>query len=127
LFHKVNQKPGKPLYAGKLMDKLIFALPGNPAACLTCFYVYVLPTLKAISGEEPQYYSLKKQNLMHDFEVKNTRSQFLKAFITEEGVRVLSHQASSMLNSFSSANALVYVPDGNYELKKGEAVQVYLF
>lgn len=126
LFHKVNQKPGKPLFAGKLKDKMIFALPGNPAACLTCFYVYVLPTLKVLSGEKSRYDSSEKRNLTHDFEVKNTRSQFLKAFVTEDGVRVLSHQASSMLNSFALSNALIYVPEGNYELKKGEAVQVYL-
>jgi len=30
LFYKVNQKPGKPLFAGKLNSKTIFALPGNP-------------------------------------------------------------------------------------------------
>ena len=45
LFYKVNQKPGKPLLVGKQNEKIIFALPGNPAASLTCFYVYVLPTL----------------------------------------------------------------------------------
>lgn len=126
LFHKVNQKPGKPLFVGKLEDKLIFALPGNPAACLTCFYVYVLPTLKLLSGEDVQYDAAKKIGLAHDFVVKNTRSQFLKAFVSQDGVNVLSHQASSMLNSFSLANALVYVPEGNYQLKKGDIVQLYL-
>lgn len=50
LFYKVNQKPGKPLFAGKINDKLIFALPGNPAASLTCYYVYVLPILKKNVG-----------------------------------------------------------------------------
>lgn len=126
LFHKVNQKPGKPLFAGKLNDKMIFALPGNPAACLTCFYVYVIPTLKRLSGAISQFGITKWIGLVHDFEVKNTRSQFLKALVTEAGVKVLSHQASSMLNSFSDANALIYLPEGNYELKNGVAVQVYL-
>jgi len=126
LFHKVNQKPGKPLFAGTLHDKMIFALPGNPAACLTCFYVYVLPTLRTLSGEVTQYNATKRKRLTHDLRVNNTRAQFLKALITEDGVKVLSHQASSMLNSFSQANALIYVPEGNYELKKGEEVQVYL-
>nr|WP_315174158.1 gephyrin-like molybdotransferase Glp [uncultured Flavobacterium sp.] len=127
LFHKVNQKPGKPLFVGTLHDKMIFALPGNPAACLTCFYVYVLPTLRTISGEVTQYDATKGKRLIHDLRVNNTRAQFLKAFISEDGVKVLSHQASSMLNSFSLANALVYVPEGNYELKKGEEVQVYVW
>jgi len=38
LFYKVAQKPGKPLLVGKLNHKTVFALPGNPAAVLTCFY-----------------------------------------------------------------------------------------
>lgn len=127
LFHKVNQKPGKPLFAGKVNEKMIFALPGNPAACLTCFYVYVLPTLKKLSGVVVPFDTTKRKGLLHDYAVNNSRAQFLKAFVSESGVRVLSHQASSMLNSFAVANALIYVPEGNYELKKGAAVSVYLF
>lgn len=126
LFYKVNQKPGKPLFAGKLKDKIVFALPGNPAACLTCFYVYVLPTLNILSGSETNYQQTVLVPIAHDFEVKNTRSQFLKASINNGEVQILSHQASSMLNSFSVSNGLIYAPDGNYEFKKGDKVEVYL-
>jgi molybdopterin molybdotransferase len=126
LFHKVNQKPGKPLFAGKLNNKMIFALPGNPAACLTCFYVYVLPTLAIMSGVEANYKQAVLFPLTQDYEVKNTRCQFLKANISNGEAQILSHQNSSMLNSFSVSNALIYVPHGHYELKKGDAVEVYL-
>lgn len=126
LFYKVNQKPGKPLFAGKLKNKIVFALPGNPAACLTCFYVYVLPTLAILSGAEANYQQAVLFSIAHDYEVRNTRSQFLKANITNGEAEILTHQNSSMLNSFSVANGLVYVPDGNYELKKGDKVEVYL-
>ncbi|VXC12638.1 Molybdopterin molybdenumtransferase [Flavobacterium sp. 9R] len=125
LFHKVNQKPGKPLFAGKVNEKMIFALPGNPAACLTCFYVYVLPTLKRISGQITQYEARNSLPLEHHLSVNNSRAQFLKAKITNGKVAILSHQASSMLNTFSTANALVYVVDGNYDLKENELVTVY--
>lgn len=126
LFYKVNQKPGKPLFAGKLNNKMVFALPGNPAACLTCFYVYVLPTLNILSGAEIHYEQTVLLPIAHDYEVKNTRSQFLKAIISNGETQVLSHQESSMLNSFSVANGLIYLSDGNYELKKGDKVAVYL-
>ena len=126
LFYKVNQKPGKPLFAGKLKDKMVFALPGNPAACLTCFYVYVLPTLSILSGRAIDYNQSTAISLAHDYAVRNTRSQFLKASIVNEEANVLSHQESSMLNSFSVSNGLVFVPDGTYELKKGDKVAVYL-
>lgn len=126
LFYKVNQKPGKPLFAGKLNDKMVFALPGNPAACLTCFYVYVLPTLAILSGAVANYEQAVLLPLAHDYEVKNTRCQFLKANISNGETQILSHQNSSMLNSFSVANGLIYMPHGHYDLKKGEVVKVYL-
>ena len=125
LFYKVNQKPGKPLFTGKLNDKTIFALPGNPAASLTCFYVYVLPTLQRFSGNESFYGSQLKKNLAYDFTVDNPRCQFLKALLVDDEVTILSHQDSGMLNSFAMANALVYLPNGNYQVLKGDKVIVY--
>jgi len=126
LFYKVNQKPGKPLYCGKLKDKMIFALPGNPAASLTCLYVYVLPTLDRISGKKVSYAPSISKPLAHDFEVNNSRSQFLKAIITNDEVTILLHQDSSMLDSYALANALVFVDEGLYLLEKGAKVAVYL-
>ncbi len=44
LFHKIAQKPGKPLWFGKgPHGQLIFALPGNPVSSLVCFRRLVLP------------------------------------------------------------------------------------
>ena len=46
LFHKIAQKPGKPLYVGNRADgRLVFAFPGNPISTLTCFWIYFLPWL----------------------------------------------------------------------------------
>jgi molybdopterin molybdotransferase len=126
LFYKVNQKPGKPLMAGKLKDTLIFALPGNPAASLTCFYIYVKPTLEQLSGIKTNYQTTIQKPLAHDFLVNNSRSQFLKARLSDDAITILSHQDSSMLDSFALANALVSVPNGNYDLRQGDKVAVYL-
>ena len=44
VFHKIAQKPGKPLYVGNRADgRLVFAFPGNPISTLTCFWIYFLP------------------------------------------------------------------------------------
>jgi molybdopterin molybdotransferase len=126
LFYKVSQKPGKPLYAGKLEQKIIFALPGNPAAALTCFYIHVRPVLNRLSGIEASFESNITKTLSHDVEVNNPRDQFLKAFVSADEVRILPHQDSSMLDSFALSNGLVYLPAGNYRKDKGESVAVYL-
>jgi molybdopterin molybdotransferase len=125
LFYKVNQKPGKPLLAGKIEDKLIFALPGNPAASLTCYFIYVKPILNQISGISNKEKAVLQKELSHDFTVNNSRSQFLKANFIDNDVSVLSHQASSMLNTFALSNCLIHLPEGNYELKKGSKVDIY--
>jgi len=126
LFYKVSQKPGKPLYAGKLAEKIIFALPGNPAASLTCLYVHVLPTLRRLSGIMASYHPKSEKSLTHDYEVSNERAQFLKARIFQDTVTILPHQDSSMLDSFALANALVYLPQGKYQKAKGDMVAVYI-
>ncbi|MGA9637882.1 molybdopterin-binding protein, partial [Flavobacterium sp.] len=126
LFYKVKQKPGKPLFAGRLKDKMIFALPGNPAASLTCFYIYVLPTLQMLSGQKIEFGQTEFKKLAHDFSVSNARNQFLKAHVVGDEVTILTHQNSSMLNTFSVSNGLVYVEDGGYELLKGDKVSVYI-
>mgnify|MGYP006347743743 CR=1 FL=1 len=117
---------GKPLLVGKKGDQLIFALPGNPAASLTCFFIYVKPILDQISGLSKVESSVLQKELTHDFTVNNTRSQFLKAKIFNNAVSVLSHQQSSMLNTFALSNCLVNIPERNYELKKGSKVDIYL-
>jgi len=51
VFHKIAQKPGKPMWFGIRPDgKAVFALPGNPVSTLICLHRYVLPGLTAMMG-----------------------------------------------------------------------------
>jgi len=65
-------------------------------------------------------------SLSHDFKVANSRDQFLKASMEGNEVTILPHQNSSMLDSFAKANALVFLPNGNYQKSKGDKVAVYV-
>lgn len=51
-FHKLDQRPGKPLWFGSSPDgqRVVFALPGNPVSTTLCFYRYVRPYLQAAMG-----------------------------------------------------------------------------
>jgi molybdopterin molybdotransferase len=51
VFHRVRQRPGKPLWFGVAADAtLVFALPGNPVSALVCLHRYVLPAMAASAG-----------------------------------------------------------------------------
>ena len=113
------------MFAGKIDNKVVFALPGNPAASLTCYYIYVQPLLKTLFGEIAADKITVQKKLTEEILVKNTRSQFLKAVFRDDGVTILTHQNSSMLNTFALANCLVFLPEGEYQLGKNAEVEIY--
>jgi molybdopterin molybdotransferase len=54
VFHKVAQRPGKPLWFGMgSSGAAVFALPGNPVSTLVCLRRYVVPALFAALGQTP--------------------------------------------------------------------------
>lgn len=126
VFYKVAQKPGKPLYFGTLGDKAIFGLPGNPAAALTCFYLYIFPALRKMQGDE--FVELLKLNvpLKEAFHKKGTLSNHLKGKIEGGSVTVLPKQSSAMLGDFTDANCIVMFPEEDKQWMKGDLVKVLL-
>lgn len=122
IFYKVKQKPGKPLFFGKKGQTSVFGLPGNPAAALSCFYIYVYPLLKRSEGAINTQLQRILIPMVSDYTVKGDRAQFLKAKIGEDGVKILEGQSSAMVRAFGEANALVFIPENSTEIKKGQAV-----
>lgn len=54
VFHKVAQRPGKPLWFGiTARGTAVFGLPGNPVSTLVCLARYVVPALAAAMGQVP--------------------------------------------------------------------------
>ncbi|MHA7863077.1 molybdopterin molybdotransferase MoeA [Flagellimonas marinaquae] len=125
LFYKVFQKPGKPLYFGRKQNQFVFALPGNPASSLTCFYVYVLPLLQKLSGYSKTGLPTYQFPIKHAFENRFGRPSFLKAQVHDGKVEVLDGQGSSMIQSMAQGNALAFVEDGEV-LKKGDLMKCKL-
>ncbi|MDC8002480.1 molybdopterin molybdotransferase MoeA [Aureisphaera galaxeae] len=124
LFYKVKQKPGKPLFFGKKEETVVFALPGNPAAALTCFNIYVRKALERMSGNLHFSITKTKEPLAAPFQRKGDRPQFLKAMYANGSVTILDGQSSAMLQTFALANALVFAPEEMVDMKPGDIVDV---
>lgn len=124
VFYKVNQKPGKPMYFGVKGEKLVFALPGNPASLLVCFYEYVLPSLKKRIGLNPDP-RIEQLKLKNDFHYSGLRPEFFRGRASEDVVEILSGQSSFMLLSFAEANCLVYIRGEKRLITSGSPVEVH--
>ncbi len=126
LFYKVKQKPGKPLFFGKKNEKLVFALPGNPAAALNCFYMYVLPAINIQLGNSNPFLTKTTLPINQSYKKKSGRAEFLKAFSNGENIELLEGQGSDVLLSFAKANCLVFLADEIDKVESGELVHVHL-
>ncbi len=126
IFYKVKQKPGKPLYFGKKENTIIFGLPGNPAAALTSFYIYVASAIRKFQGFEDSSLEKKTVQLADDYSKTKKLAHFLKAFHKDGEVEILNSQSSAMLSSFATANCILFLEEGKEKWKKGETVEVYI-
>lgn len=126
IFYKVKQKPGKPLFFGKNDSTILFALPGNPAAALTCFYIYVLLALQRMTGLKGESLLTIKAKSVSNFVKIGDRPQFLKAIYKQGEVTILEGQSSAMLQTYAISNALVKMEGDVEQIHVNDLVEVIL-
>lgn len=109
VFHGVSIKPGKPFLFGKIADKPLFGLPGNPASAFVTFELFVRPALMRLGGNS----RLPKTTLVRldtDFTTKKREEWLRCRFIDDGVVEPVAAQGSFGLRSIAAAEALVRVP-----------------
>ena len=111
LFHSVAMKPGKPLLAGTLNNKILIGLPGNPTSSMLSCYIMVKPVIEKMLGLKVMNTKLKiYAKLGVDLDKNGRREHFLRSILTNEGgnlvVYPLERQDSSLLTTLN--NCLLY-------------------
>jgi molybdopterin molybdotransferase len=125
LFHKVKQRPGKPLFFGKKDKKLIFGLPGNPSSVLTCFYLYVLPALELLTKRN---LSLRAIDAMigKSYRKDAGLTHFLKGKFNNDVAIPLDAQESYRMRSYALANCLIQLDEEITDCLEGSTVRIHL-
>ncbi|RBQ12104.1 gephyrin-like molybdotransferase Glp [Pedobacter miscanthi] len=125
IFHKVKQKPGKPLFFGTLDQKLIFGLPGNPSSVLSCYYNYVLPAVKTLSQKANSVIEIEAE-LTHPYSKPAGLAHFLKGKYENGKVTPLGAQESYRLSSFAQSNCLICLNETQEHFEKGDTLTVMI-
>jgi molybdopterin molybdotransferase len=130
-FHKVQMKPGKPLFFGTQEHSdssrprtLVFGLPGNPVSSLVCFELFARPALRRLRGLAEAGPHFVSAALTEDFTYHTDRPTYHPAHLrsSDSGWRVqpVAWFGSADLRGLTAANALVLLPAGNHEHKAGQ-------
>jgi molybdopterin molybdotransferase len=104
LFHGIAQKPGKPMLACTLKNKLVIGLPGNPVSALLGATRYILPLLE-INRKEMQGVILNEI-------IKNNSSLFLykPAVLKGKTAHLISQNGSGDFMGILGMDGFVEIP-----------------
>ncbi len=129
LFHKVAQKPGKPLLFGKRDKTYVFGLPGNPVAAYLGFELYAGPLIRRMSGDVDFRTEWFKATAAGEFKVKTDRT-LLKAskIVWEDGgwkAYPVDSMGSADIFAVVGTNSFVRLKEGKYVVPAGEEVDFF--
>ncbi|RZM29956.1 MAG: molybdopterin molybdenumtransferase MoeA [Pedobacter sp.] len=124
-FHRIRQKPGKPIFFGIKASQLVFGLPGNPSSVLTCFYEYVYPALRSMMVLTSEI-QVRDIEISHPYTKNAGLTHFLKARLDGDKVVPLHAQESYRLHSFAQADCLIKLPEEVTDVEAGDLVEVHI-
>ncbi|MHA2620249.1 MAG: molybdopterin molybdotransferase MoeA [bacterium JZ-2024 1] len=132
VFWRVKQRPGSPLFLGKRGNrKVVFGLPGNPVSTLVCFYEYVLPFLRRITGLPGLSVGLLQVEALLEEGVckKPGRTEFWRGKAYQRAgqwmVHILGDASSARMMPFVGCNALIVLREDASELPAKSPVPIH--
>lgn len=125
-FWRVAIKPGKPLLVAQRDRQVIIGLPGNPVSAYVTGFLFVLPFLRALSGNRATAPAPLMLPLAVPLDSGGVRREFIRGILGRNGVTPLDQTDSSALRTLSAANVLIERAAGAQEAKAGTPVPVHL-
>jgi molybdopterin molybdotransferase len=130
VFHKVRQRPGKPLWFGVgLQGQCVFGLPGNPVSAAVCFFRYVLPALwQREQRKRPRKYAV----LTEPYHFSKNLVCFLPVTVhyAETGqilATPLPGNGSGDFASLAGSDGFLEMPPGPCDYEVGKAYPLWLW
>lgn len=131
IFHKVNIKPGKPLFFGKKAKTLIFGIPGNPISNFLTYQLFIRPTVYKMSGYSSYWPRFEKGILESSFRQKIGRTHFVLAAAKKRNgnwyVNPVSCHGSADVLALSKANGFMVAGKNINYLRAKSKIEILLW
>ena len=129
-FWKLRMRPGAPVGFGLLRGIPWIGLPGNPVSTMVTFELFVRPAIRRMMGHAFPFRRAVSARAAEPIRLKPKLQHFLRGVVRdgEHGLeaRLTGPQGSGILTSMVLANALLVIPEGQFETPKGAAVRAIL-
>lgn len=130
-FWKLRMRPGAPVGFGLLRGVPWIGLPGNPVSTMVTFELFVRPAIRAMSGHALPYRRAIAVRAAEPISVKPRLQHFLRAIVSQgpagPEARLTGPQGSGILTSMVVANALLVLPEGQFDAPAGASLSAIVF
>jgi molybdopterin molybdotransferase len=129
-FWRIRMRPGAPVGFGQVGDIPWIGLPGNPVSTMVTFELFVRPAIRKMSGHPLPFRRSVSVRMAEPVSLKPQLQHFLRGVVAAGGdgleARLTGPQGSGILTSMVLANALLVIPEGQFETAAGDRVQAIL-
>ncbi len=126
LFHGVAIRPGKPIGAGIINDKMIFTFSGQPVAAMSQFDIFARKYLFEMQGRKFDL-SVTKRQAKLKIPSQLGRTDFIRAFSDDDYARHILNRGSGIIRSMVEANSYIIIDENDEGYQKGDLINVVFF
>jgi len=126
--HGVAMRPSSPAGFGRIGERLVFLLPGNPVSCLCAYEFFAGPSIRALGGRSRRWpHARVRLPLARKIVSAIGRTDYVRVAV--EGGRALpiATSGASILSSTVRASGAVIVPRELEGMPEGAEVEVLLY
>ena len=126
LFHGVAIRPGKPIGAGIVNNKMIFTLSGQPVAAMSQFDIFARKYLFEMQGRSFDFNIVKRTSLLK-IPSQLGRTDFIRAFSDDDYAKHVLNRGSGIIRSMVEANSYIIIDENDEGYQKDDLVDVVFF
>jgi molybdopterin molybdotransferase len=126
--HGIAMRPSSPTGFGRLGDRIVFLLPGNPVSSLCAYDFFAGRAIRALGGRSKEWpYRIMRGRLSRKISSPIGRLDYARVKIAEGIVEPLSVAGASLLSSTTRADGFVIISDDSEGFAAGADVDVWLY
>lgn len=126
--HGVAMRPSSPAGMGRLGERLVFLLPGNPVSCLCAYDFFAGRAIRVLGGRSPDWpHPRRTVPLTRKLVSTVGRVDYARVRLTADGAEPLAISGAAILSSTTRADGFVIVPADSEGFPPAAMVDVFLY
>lgn len=126
--HGIAMRPSSPTGLGRIGNRLVFLLPGNPVSALCAYDFFAGRAIRALGGRAKQWpYRSMRAVLARKISSQIGRVDYARVKVENGRVEPLSVAGASVLSSTTRADGFIVIDDDSEGFPAGVEVEVWLY